>query len=54
MQTKEGVIYVVVRAFVAVMPTHSSVLVTKGINGYLGCVSCKVEGVAPKKLAAIE
>ncbi len=46
MQTKEGVINVVVTAFVADMFAHSSVLVTKGTNGYFGCVSCKVQGVA--------
>ncbi len=46
MQTKEGVINVVVTAFVADMPAHSSVLVTNGTNGYFGCISCKVEGVA--------
>ncbi len=40
MQTKEGVINGIVMAFVADMPAHSPVLVTKGTNGYFGCVTC--------------
>ncbi len=46
MQTKEDTINVVVTAFVADMPAHSSVLVTKFANGYFGSEFYKVQGIA--------